>query len=255
MKKNVKIFCLAMLTILIPVFSASAEGTWTTYTTEDGLADNGVSSITVDGDNIKWFGTEIGVSSFDGTTWTTRTIEDLRLSNSVYAIAVDTDDVKWFGEFGQGVWSFDGTTWKAYTTEDGLVNLHIWSIAVDAVNVKWFATSGGVSSFDIGAISVENSRYMPAVMDIRGNYPNPFNPSTTIQYALPEGKSFHVKLNVYDIRGALVRTLVNQVINPGIHSVVWDGIDQTGNEVSSGIYIYRIQAGKFSKTNKMLLMR
>jgi len=147
-------------------------------------------------------------------------------------------------------------TWTTYTTEDGLANNWIWSIAVDDDNVKWFGTfGGGVSSFDEMTDSVENDRDMPAFMDIRGNYPNPFNPSTTLQYAIPEGKSFHVKLNVYDLRGALVRTLVNQVINPGIHSVVWDGTDTSGKNVSSGVYLYRIQAGRFSKTNKMLLMR
>jgi len=108
----------------------------------------------------------------------------------------------------------------------------------------------------IGTIvkSDELSR-LPRKFSLSQNSPNPFNPSTTIQYSIPEGKSVKVRLNVYDLRGALVRTLVNQVINSGIHSVVWDGIDTTGNRVSSGVYIYRIQAGRFSKTNKMLLIR
>ena len=106
------------------------------------------------------------------------------------------------------------------------------------------------------ALAVEGSSLdTPAVIEIFRNYPNPFNPSTTIKFAIYEDESFHVKLNVYDLRGALVRTLVNQVINPGIHSIVWDGIDKTGNKVSSGVYIYWIQAGRFSKTNRMLLIR
>ena len=132
----------------------------------------------------------------------------------------------------------------------------MFSIAVDADNVKWFGTWGdGVSSFGEMPVSVKNQQDILAVMDIRGNYPNPFNPVTTIQYAIPAGTSEYVSLEIYDLRGALVRTLVNQVINPGIHSVVRDGIDKTGNKVSSGVYIYKIQAGRFTKSNKMLLIR
>jgi len=71
MQKNLRTFCHSALTLLICVSSALAEGTWTTYTTGDGLAHNGVYSIAVDADNVKWFGTFDGVSSFNGTTWTT----------------------------------------------------------------------------------------------------------------------------------------------------------------------------------------
>ena len=103
----------------------------------------------------------------------------------------------------------------------------------------------------IDSIGVEEK--MPAEFSLQQNYPNPFNAATTIQYTLNE--RCNVILKVYDIRGALVRTLVNQVITPGIHSVDWDGIDSNGNKVSSGVYIYKIQTGGFSKTNKMLLIR
>jgi len=87
------------------------------------------------------------------------------------------------------------------------------------------------------------------------NSPNPFNSTTTIEFAIPVGKSEHVRLNIYDLRGALVRTLVNEISSPGVHSALWDGTDETGNKVSSGIYIYRLQAGKFTKSNKMLLVK
>ncbi len=95
----------------------------------------------------------------------------------------------------------------------------------------------------------------PSEYKLNQNYPNLFNSSsTTIEYSIPAGKSVHVKLNVYDIRGALVWTIMNNVTGPGIHSVVWDGIDETGNRVSSGIYIYRLQAGKFTRTHYMTLV-
>ena len=96
---------------------------------------------------------------------------------------------------------------------------------------------------------------LPKVLKLSQNYPNPFNPITKIEYMITSDSSKHVNLNIYDLRGTLVRTLVDEFRNPGIHSVVWDGIDKTGNRVSSGVYIYRLQAGGFSKTNKMLLIR
>ena len=65
----------------------------------------------------------------------------------------------------------------------------------------------------------------------------------------------NVKLNVYDLRGALVKTLVDEVRSPGHHSVVWEANDNYGHKVSSGIYIYQLQAGEFTKSNKMILMR
>ena len=57
------------------------------------------------------------------------------------------------------------------------------------------------------------------------------------------------------MRGALVRTLVDEFSSPGVHSVIWNGTDETGNRVSSGIYIYKLQAWEFTKSNKMLLIR
>lgn len=101
------------------------------------------------------------------------------------------------------------------------------------------------------AVSLE----LPTEFSLSQNSPNPFNPVTAIEYVIPAGSLGNVTLKVYDIRGALVRTLVNEIGSPGVHSVVWDSSDETGSMVSSGVYIYRLQAGKFSKTNKMLLVR
>ena len=96
---------------------------------------------------------------------------------------------------------------------------------------------------------------LPRKFSLSQNYPNPFNPMTSIEFAVPLGKSKYVRLNIYDLRGALVRTLVDEVYNPGVHSALWDGTDETGKKVSSGVYIFRLQAGGFTKTRKMLLMR
>ena len=100
-----------------------------------------------------------------------------------------------------------------------------------------------------------NDQKLPNVLALNQNTPNPFNPSTSITYSIPEGNSGRVSIKVYDLRGALVRTLVDQYSNPGMYSEQWDGTDNFGNNVSSGIYIYQLQAGEYKKSNKMILMR
>jgi len=93
-----------------------------------------------------------------------------------------------------------------------------------------------------------------------GNYPNPFNPSTTISYALPY--SSNVELTIYDITGKVVRTFNEEVQSAGYQNIVWNGTNQNGSRVSSGIYFYRFKAaslesnGKvYEKTAKLILLK
>jgi subtilisin family serine protease len=85
------------------------------------------------------------------------------------------------------------------------------------------------------------------------NYPNPFNPETTISFALPKDRS--VILSIYNVRGQLVKTLINKDMSAGTHQTIWHGTDEHGRTVSSGIYFYRLTADEFSKTQKMLLLK
>jgi len=96
---------------------------------------------------------------------------------------------------------------------------------------------------------------LPKVFSLAQNSPNPFNPATTISYSVPEGASVHVTLKVYNIRGTLVRTLVDVVREPGRYTVFWDGTDEAGRQVSSGVYFYRMIAGDFVQTRKMVLLK
>ncbi len=93
----------------------------------------------------------------------------------------------------------------------------------------------------------------PDVFRLYPNYPNPFNPSTVISYQLPADE--HVVLRVYDTRGQEVRTLVNERQERGAYSVDWDGSDNRGVRVSSGVYVYRIVAGDNASTRKCILMK
>jgi len=96
----------------------------------------------------------------------------------------------------------------------------------------------------------------PAPKDFKlsQNYPNPFNPATKIEFSLP--KSENVNLSVYDIRGRLVKTLLDErAYTPGTYVMDWDGTDNFGKQVANGIYFYKIQAGKFAQTKKMTLVK
>ncbi len=85
------------------------------------------------------------------------------------------------------------------------------------------------------------------------NWPNPFNPSTTIQFGLKE--SGHVRLNIYDASGRLVSELVNSTLPAGNYSEIWNGTNSSGAYVASGIYFYRLDTGEFSMKKKMVLLR
>ncbi len=89
--------------------------------------------------------------------------------------------------------------------------------------------------------------------ELRQNYPNPFNPSTTIEFQLPETR--FVKLNIYNALGQKVRTLVKDNLQPGFHQVQWNGRNDAGATVASGIYIYSISAGNFRQNRKLILLR
>jgi len=88
---------------------------------------------------------------------------------------------------------------------------------------------------------------------LKQNYPNPFNPTTTIAYSLPEASN--VQLDIYNIKGQLVKSLVNAEMPAGMHSVVWDGRDMNNQAVASGVYFYRVSSPKNTQTKRMLLMK
>lgn len=99
----------------------------------------------------------------------------------------------------------------------------------------------------------DTSPVTPASFRLLQNYPNPFNPGTVVRFVLPHAAP--VRLSVFDMAGRHVRTLVIGGVSAGIQEVMWDGKDDAGQPVASGIYLYRLQAGQFSQVRKMLLLR
>lgn len=88
---------------------------------------------------------------------------------------------------------------------------------------------------------------------LNNNYPNPFNPETTISFSTKEASP--VTIGIYNVKGQLVKTLVNETKAAGNHHVVWNGTDNSGRQVSSGVYYYKMNAGKYSSTKKMIMMK
>ncbi len=99
----------------------------------------------------------------------------------------------------------------------------------------------------------DQSIAVPSDFALHQNYPNPFNPETHIAFDLP--KTTNVTITVYNTLGQKVKTLVNETRQAGRHTVTWDGTDEFGNKVASGVYIYQIRAGNFVQAKKMSLMR
>ena len=112
---------------------------------------------------------------------------------------------------------------------------------------------GGINVLQIEAVGTDEGNEIPKPSINLANYPNPFNPETTISYSIKE--SGPVRLQVFNIRGQLVRTLIDERVEKGEHRVQWHGDDREGKPVSSGVYLYRIQAGDVHDTRKMLLMK
>ncbi len=154
--------------------------------------------------------------------------------------------------------SADGLLWKTLKTEQIEMQTNVYAgLAVTASdndsltravfdNVK--INGQLVTSFASSPIS----NLIPKEFKI-GNYPNPFNPETTIRFDLP--KAGNVKVGIYDISGRTINELINGQQQAGSHAVVWDGKNRHGIQSATGIYLYRVQYNQTVKTGKMILMK
>ncbi len=102
------------------------------------------------------------------------------------------------------------------------------------------------------AISEDNET-IPKEFVLHQNYPNPFNPNTTIGYQMPQQS--YIRIEIFNLLGQRVRTLVNDVKEPGFCQAVWDGRNDSGARVGNGVYLYRMVAGDYVLVRKMILMK
>lgn len=228
--------------------SSYNDTNWTYHFTAD-ITDIGIDEF----ENI-WVGSKSGLSKFNGSDWTHYHPTNSGLvSVPVNCVSIDDLGNKWIG-MNEGLVKYDDVTWDLYTmSNSGLPSNIVNSIALDNLGNKWIVTSEGLAVFnENGIVSVEDeivsNRVVPKKYFLYQNYPNPFNPSTKIKYSIP--KQSNVTIKVYDILGSEVATLVNKEQLQGRYEVEFKG-----NKLTSGIYFYRLQAGDFVETKKMLLMR
>ena len=143
----------------------------------------------------------------------------------------------------------------AQTNLSGLTNnaAYFWRVRSKTSNgtYSYFSNTG---QFNIGTVTgIKEPGIVPTVFFVDQNYPNPFNPSTTIKYGLPN--TANVTIKVFDMLGREVKTLVNEQKNAGTFSVQWNGDNNFGHKVTSGIYLFRVAAGTNIATKKMILLK
>ncbi len=102
-------------------------------------------------------------------------------------------------------------------------------------------------------VGIRNISSIAKGFHLEQNYPNPFNPSTKIKFEIPsdvKSKTLKVKLIIYNITGSEIQTLINETLNPGSYEAMFDG-----SKLSSGVYYYKLSAGAYSQTKKMLMIK
>jgi hypothetical protein len=155
-------------------------------------------------------------------------------------------------EFGDPIQTFDSET---HTYVDHDMEPGDYTYAITA-----FYTNGMESNKVLSDVTVESAGAempenlaIPKYYSLGQNYPNPFNPTTEINYAVP--KTCDVSLRIYNLQGQLIRTLVNEKQDASYYSVTWNGKDDSGNRVNSGVYLYKLDAESYSAIKRMVLLK
>lgn len=214
-------------------------------------------------------GTNNGVkyARWDGSSWQIETVESDNIGYGFYtSLALDSNDrphissAEYMSDLRFAYW--DGSNWQievvdstvycAWTSiaidDNGYCHIAYYNDEIDNYALKY-------AKREPTTTGVEESTFhsIPMVFHLAQNYPNPFSSATSIRYIL--SRNAFVRLVIYNISGQLVRTLVNGEELAGIHTVSWNGRDEQGRSVSSGIYFYSLEVGNLKSTNKMLLLK
>ena len=192
--------------------------------TTDANSAQSVYAVDVNGDGhidvlsafwgaIEWYEND-GNENFTPHTITTSTI----IGQSVYAVDVDDDG-----------------------------DIDVLSASVYDGKIAWYEnlSTVGIVNNDLSVVPVKLLLY--------NNYPNPFNPITTIQYDLPEQS--YVTITIYDILGRQIKILFDQTQDAGYKTVIWNATNDYGKPMSAGVYLFQIRSGEFFQTRKMLLLK
>lgn len=216
---------------------ASNVTRWTFCTPEPPTFVGGGTGASVEGTSITF---SWDATSGSSTKSVAATSYDLQISsgNSFDSIVVDESNISSN--------SYTATNLSENTT-------YSWRIraVVDASEGAWSPRESVTTGVATDIIELDNN--LPHSFSLSQNYPNPFNPTTDINFAIP--KKSNVTLTVYNMLGKKVKTLVNENMAAGNYSVSWDGTNSNGEQVSSGIYLYKIVTDLNSSSKKMVLLK
>lgn len=143
------------------------------------------------------------------------------------------------------------TAGTQYSETFALQGVYKYYITVKYLNVD--GSPSDIINVPFPYVSIPQEEIPGLVTKLENNYPNPFNPTTTIAFSL--AKPGKTSLVIYNLKGQLVKRLVNGELNAGIHKIVWNGKDSSERSVASGMYLYRLESGEYRATRKMLLMK
>ncbi|MCK4829465.1 T9SS type A sorting domain-containing protein, partial [bacterium] len=228
---------------------------WNNITYEDSILPHPTVYNIEKSDNKLWVETKEGLAAYDGNEW-----EVFTSSNSIlpekyyYSLHVFNDDV-WVGT-GKGLFRYHDGNWsKYYTGNSNILGNIITGIASDSYNNIWITCiDQGISVYNDSIVISENKEIsIPLNCKLQQNYPNPFNGATRIQYALTERSD--VNFVIYDITGRKIKEWRIGYQSAGWHELVWNGTNNAGQSVSTGIYIYSLQVDDFIDTKKMVFMK
>ena len=137
----------------------------------------------------------------------------------------------------------------------GLANLPGTSMNPELLNVVCgYPDEDNQVTVSTSALASGDELTLPEKFALHQNYPNPFNPSTQISFDVPVSSEY-IMLNIYNVLGQNIKTLANEVMNPGTYTLDWNATDQMGSPVASGIYFYELRSETFTARKKMLLIR
>ena len=248
----------------------------TSYRINDGAVQSGtIATITTEGDanSLEFWSVDIAGNEeehhvldnikIDKTKPTATASAPSSSGGNSFNIPVVADDNLSGVSFVELWYRFNGSSWLkypgkyssspiAFDSPFGAGTYDFEAVATDVagnIETLHLITESSTLVTDVNA-----REPLPTEFALQQNYPNPFNPTTTIEFALPQPEK--VRILVYDVSGNLVRALVDgQQLPQGTHRQSWNGRNDRGEQVSSGMYFYRLQAGKFSQTRKMLLVK
>jgi len=142
--------------------------------------------------------------------------------------------------------------------EGDVITAYLWrsassTLEESSAEILEGSATFGASPYTVMKLGASKTISTLPELSLSANYPNPFNPTTTIEFSLPTAGQ--VELSIYNVTGQKVITLIDQVYSAGEYQVVWNGKDARGNSVTSGVYFYKLSTGQYSKTKKMIMVK